>query len=310
MTHPGRHPLYQPVRDLPGLVTPAAMEIDLDAILAGMGADAVTFEAPAPARNPHDVAAAVAAYQAPGRVLQAKVDGCWACIDIGHEGRIDAVWSRANLPLRQGVPWLQQTTHRALTGWHIIGELEAGTTRAHLARTARGEIDRFGHSTRPPMVHVYGAVDPDGRDRTADIGDLVTLLPGAFRPVSVADSDWYAYTVATLESGGEGVVIRDGDALWRAKGSHTADRVIVADITEDDRNGEAIRKLCLGVWGGRRYERLQWVVAPAWWQLSPRQAHHAVVEVVGWGESDEGVLRHAQVLRIREDKPPRECLTS
>jgi hypothetical protein len=288
------HRYYQHVDDLPGLVTPAVLEIDFDALT-------LTETAPAPARSAEQVAAAVAEWQAPGRTLQAKVDGCWACVDIGHEGRVDAVWSRADIPLRQGKPWLGETTSAALTGWHFIGELEAGTTRAHIARRERGELDQYGRSVARPRLHIYGAVDPSGRDRTADIGDICTCLPGEMRPVQVATGAWGGWTEGLLRGGGEGVVIRDGEQAWRAKASATYDRIVMAA----DSCSAGLR-LTLGAYVGSRIRSLQQVVAPAWWNVVPTQRHRPVVEVVGWGEH-AGVIRHAQIARIRDDKPAAEC---
>ena len=79
---------------------------------------------------------AVAARRAPGARLQEKIDGCWCAMRLCADARVEAVTSRSGLHLRVAVAWIGEQYHRNLSGWTLIGEVEAGTHSASIERQA------------------------------------------------------------------------------------------------------------------------------------------------------------------------------
>jgi ATP-dependent DNA ligase len=300
MTLPGRHPLYQPVRDLPG--SGGAIRLGIDAELDG-GALTVGTTETLSAPTVDMLSTLVGAEQFHGGELELKVDGAWCALTLSG-GAVVAATSRSANPLHAGVPWLGAEVDRRLDGWSIIGELEAGTSRAHAARRARGELGDDGRSLVAPLLHVYGVHDPDGRDRLAELSEL-PLHPRWRAVERCPDGEaWGDFTADVIQRGDEGVIVRRGDGLWRAKAQSTAERVVCGDRVESDRNGHQVRKLLLGAYpSGRslRVEHLQWAVAPAWWTIPEARTRRLILEIAHYGD-DEGVLRHAAIVGIRTDK--------
>lgn len=257
------------------------------------------------------VVAAVAARQAPGVVLQEKIDGCWCALKLDEEGRVGSVTSRAGIPLRVGVAWLGEVVRWQLPGWTMIGELEAGT---HWAAQERQAEEDEGGDARVPRFYLYAAFDRQGR-RVPEA--RVRRLPGWVghpRLVAVRQAapgeDWAAFTRRVLDRGGEGVVLRYPDgSCFRAKPRLTCDRYISRVYYAPDRYGQQRLHADLSVVRGRGWRRVQQVLVPE--GLTPAALRRRVVVVVGASVHPRtGVVRHARIAAVREpgDKSPRECL--
>lgn len=263
-----------------------------------------------PEVDPETIIAAVAARQAQGGVLQEKVDGCWCAMTVDERGRLRNPLSRAGLRLRFAADWVGVHVDPQFVGWTIVGELEAGTTRARRRRETRESRGWYGL----PIFHVYAMVDPAGAMHGPELaGQVAPLeLAGRLRPVRQAlpGQSWADFARRVFDEGGEGVVIRQGGACWRAKPLVTFDRYVMGIASEPDSKGRVCHKAILGVCtsaGARpRYQRLQVVELPRGvrWQ----DVKGLVVSVAGAAvDRESGVIRHARIVEVREDKAGWEC---
>lgn len=286
------HPLYDLTADCS----------DLPELLPSGDGDVVVA---LPAQATEAVIAAVRARQELGGTCQEKVDGCWCAMELDADGRVRTATSRAGLPLRyaRSAPgWVQSTIHPALAGWTIVGELEAGTTRAMMRR-----------DEERPLFHVYAMFDSTGADRSDELARICfDLGVDRMRPVRQAlpGEDWGSFCQRILDDGGEGVVIRQGGRCYRAKPVLEVDRVVSRVFSERDRHGKLRVKAQLAVASRRgknaRLRPLQIVILPR--HLQPNDVLKRVVKVTG-ASVHKGVVRHARIVEVRpeEEKQPHEC---
>ena len=263
-----------------------------------------------PETDPETVVAAVRARRSAGGVCQEKIDGCWVALELDETGRVALATSRATLPLRfarSEKPWLGQLLHRALAGWTIVGEMEAGTQRAARVRDGERELE--------PVVYAFACFDAEGTDRTAELGAVLGRAAHPrlrHIPQALRGEDWGSFTSEVLERGGEGVVIRQGGELIRCKPVHELDRVVLRTFWEADQYGKKRSKAQLGVCvsaGKRpRYKPTQIVIVPG--HILPAELRaRRVVKVIGASVTPEGVIRHGRISEVRpqEEKQPTEC---
>jgi hypothetical protein len=256
----------------------------------------------------HDtvVAAVRARQELGGGVCQEKVDGCWCAMVLDADGRVGTATSRAGLPLRyaRSAPgWVGVTISPVLAGWTIVGELEAGTTRA----SQRRDDGR-------PWLHVYAMFGPDGADRSDELARICwDLGVERMRPVRQAlpGEDWGDFTRRILDQGGEGVVIRQGGHCYRAKPQLEVDRVISRVFSERDRHGKMRLKAQLAVASRQgkslRFRPLQIVILPR--NIDAVGAVKRVAKITGASITPQGVVRHARIVELRpeEEKQLHEC---
>jgi len=264
---------------------------------------------------PDVVVAAVSARQAGGGRLQEKVDGCWCCMTVGEGGRLEDPRSRADLPLRFAAAWVGQRVDARFVGWRLIGELEAGTARARRVRE-----DERGEEPSEALYpwHLYAMVDPagavhDGLELHFLLSQLVHLdLAGRLTAIREAlpCEDWGTFAREVFDRGGEGVVIRQGGACYRAKPQVDFDRYCTKVVSEPDRRGrmrlQAVLAVCTSAGARPRYQAVQPVELPRGMRRSQVAGH--VVTIIGASVDQEtGVVRHARITRVREDKSGPEC---
>lgn len=260
-----------------------------------------------PTTDHETVVASVRARQELGGVCQEKVDGCWCAMELGDDGRVRTATSRAELPLRyaRSAPgWVGSVISPVLAGWTIVGELEAGTTRASQRR-----------DNGRPWFYVYAMFDADGVDRSDEIARICWDVDAErMRPIRQAlpGEDWGDFTQRVLDEGGEGVVIRQGGRCYRAKPLLEVDRVVGRVFQERDRHGKSRTKaqLCVASRRGKnsRLSPLQIVILPR--HILPADVRgRRVAKVTGASITPQGVVRHARIVEVRpeEEKQWHEC---
>jgi len=268
-----------------------------------------------PDHTPETILGIIAELEQLGGRIQEKVDGCWCAMSVDKHNRLVRARSRTNKPLRYAAEWRNFSVNPGFEGWQLIGELEAATTRAkHHRATREADLD-FG----PPPYHVYAVVNPTGDvyDGWHDVMALLfQMIPpamlGTIKPVDEAlnGEPWADFARRILEADGEGCVIRRDGECWRIKQRLDFDRYVASTVMEKDRNGRRRHKARLSICtsNGRRprYRVAQTVVLPS--GVWPRDVKGKVVTVVGSSiERATGVIRHARIVEIRDDKEGRDC---
>lgn len=269
-----------------------------------------------PDHSPETILGIVAELEQLGGRIQEKVDGCWCTMVVNEYNRLVLARSRTDKPLRYAAEWRYYKVNPGFAGWQLVGELEASTTRAKHHRKAREKNNDYG----PPPWFIYAVVSPDGTvhdDYTTVVRVLSQLLPMGMlalriRPVAEAlpGEQWVDFARRILENDGEGCVIRRDGQCYRIKQRLDFDRIIKSCVTEPDRTGTIRHKARLSYCSsnGRipRYKHTQTVVLPK--GVFPRYVKGKVVTVVGSSiERDTGVIRHARIVEIRDDKEGRDC---
>lgn len=234
---------------------------------------------------------------------------------IGELGEVISTTSRSGLHLRVAVAWVGQRLSGWLRGWTLIGEIEAGTHWSHEQREL--EEKRSAEPVVIPRFHLFTALDSQGRqvanDRVRKIGSKVSHPRLQNIRQATWSESWRAFTTSIFEAGGEGVVIREGGSLWKAKPILSIDRFVSRVFAKKDSTGHwrtyAALSVCTSEPGEKpSFRKAQTVLVPE--GVTPSMIRGRVVVVVGSTEDQKtGVVRHARLVSAREpgDKEPCDC---
>lgn len=264
-----------------------------------------------------------------GYILEPKADGMWAMLEVkspkdGEPHVLNSRDARTGPISGANLGDLHMADLRFPAGTILVGELEAATQHA-AEQVAQNGYRRFFLFDMPR----YGADDLRGaslRDRrvllneacenglkTKSVCDRFLILP----LIRKNFRDAYQQLV---EGGMEGIVLKketskyrtnrsDGktDNWLRCKKQYTHDYVLMG--TEYTKGGEYSAPQVTGVWGlykkGKLTRAFQGTCPEG--LLVAENFGVLVAEFMGWQLFKSGALRHAQFVRVRLDKPPRDC---
>jgi ATP-dependent DNA ligase len=247
-------------------------------------------------------------------VAEEKHDGVWTLITV-TDGKIVGLESRVSLPFPEGETaglYKKQLVGDAngllvgemvadwVEGGHGVERSRSGTRRLHLFDIIEWNGLVFREypleTRRQALEAVY---------ETLDSGDLVKLVEQRLD----GWNEWYEEIVAR---GGEGLVIKRKDSIYRAVNSdgkidswkrlkpmRTVDAVILG-------HGVAEKggiNLDIGLKRKGKVVRVQRCSLPvAWRSYDLESLKGQIVEIVGYEQFPSGAIRSGQIVRLRPDK--------
>lgn len=277
--------------------------------------------------------------RAGGWIFEAKLDGMFCVFEVRapHEGRPHLLKSRdARTPAIEGANAgdLPQLALPIPEGTILVGELEAASEWATLQANHLG-YRRVHLFDLPFMPGLGGLGDTDGdlRDFNTFVryNVLRTLHERVFAPHPVLSTRFPLVAAHTdrfreryeeiIANGGEGCVLKRADALYRTTrldGKTDSQVRCKKHVSEDyiligfamTPGGKAKIPKQTARWGlykdGNLVECLQ--ACPPAEYLKPELVGKLVCEFQGYERFRSGALRHAQFVRVREDKDPESCI--
>jgi ATP-dependent DNA ligase len=248
-----------------------------------------------------------AAYAGLFDIVQAKLDGWWACAVIKK--------GKASIYSRQGV--IKATLDAAgVPPCILIGEYIVGTQRSVGSESAG-------------TLSVFDAIQIDGGElwehtygfRMSRFHERVDGAAAWLRPVaSMAIGRHKAAWSALVERGGaEGLVFRNtrhtylGGVIGRVKKTFTMDYVVMGVERGQGRHAKRAGAVICGLYEGRKLvEKVR--VGGGWTDeqrdelfADPKAFIGRVLEVKGWQVFESGALRHPTAVRWRDDKKAKDC---
>lgn len=273
--------------------------------------------------------------------LEVKIDGMWASLEVrdpenGEPHVINSRDARTGPVSGSNLGDLHLQVFRNIPkGTVLVGELEAAT------QFAKEIVDKNGYR----RLHLFDVVRVGEEDRrgvqffrrTADLRHMLASersmhdapkiggkSPFALRFLQVQHTraDFRQVYDTVVAEGGEGVVLKHSASLYSTKRSDgktkewvrckrwvTMDYVLMG--TAMTPGGVFSEPKPTAVWGlydgkGVLQPVLQAPIKPDH-LLNPANYGVLVAEFMGWAKFKSGALRHAQFVRVREDKDPMDC---
>jgi hypothetical protein len=262
-------------------------------------------------------------FEATGQyVIEPKWDGMWAMLTVGDpaNGKPHLLKSRDAATGYVGggnAGDLVITELPFAPGTILVGELEAATEAS----------TKFFQSLHHRRLHLFDFPMGGYDHRTLPWTQRRALLEGAHHalsehaktrfPLVEAFTDKFRERYeAWIEAGGEGCVLKRKDSLYgttRSDGKSDLWHRCKKTVTEDYvlcGIGKTAGGVPAGLWGLMINGKLKKVMQKGCPEhlLVPANIGKLVAEFMGWERFDSGALRHAQFVRVRDDKTPAMCV--
>lgn len=265
-------------------------------------------------------------------VIQPKVDGMWCCDTVGNppEGRPNVLKSRdARTPEITGEnagDFRSLDMTAAVQECSIlVGELEAASQWAAQQARERGfrrihlfdvvQIGRVNDLRNLNTLERYVALTHIHKKLVIlGLGDRFLLVPMFTDKFRARYDQW-------IKEGYEGCVIKLKNSLYQTSRSdgktnewlrckkHVTEDYVLVGIGQTP-GGKFKAPSPIGIWGlyigGVLKPVMRGNCPPEYYD--PQFFGKLVCEFRGWEKFESGSIRHAQFVRVREDKPPEQCV--